>query len=209
MKINKLINLFSNSVTRLSKSNLTIILLSILCFGCNAQNEIHTLESFIKNYNQKDSLSTLKYLHENFVELFEKDTSIANKTAYSNNYAWGKVMNDRMEFEIIKVDNTIIKTMSTYYSDRDSLLNISPYKSIRTYFIKNNQIIKIIENKFSGYDEYDNPRRKKYNIFFNWLSEEYDLTITDFSFDKNGAEGLKKMLLEYLKKTTDAQPQLK
>jgi hypothetical protein len=183
----------------MKKTFLIIILNSILCYSCNAQNEKSIVENFIKAYNIKDSIKTFKYLHKDFVELFEKDTAIVNKLGYSKNYAWGKVMNDRMEFEIIKVEGNEIETMTTYYSDRDSLLNVSPYKSIRTYFIKDEQIVKVIENKFSDYEKYDNPRREKYNDFFNWLYKEHKLNINDFKFDKNGAEKLKKILIKYSK----------
>ncbi|MCK8521469.1 hypothetical protein M0D21_07815 [Aquimarina sp. D1M17] len=180
---------------------LVIILTFIFCLNCNAQNHKTVVSNFIEAYNKKDSITTFKYLHKNFVEHFEliSDTAIASKSDYSNNYAWGKVMNDRMEFELLQTDDNWVETMSTYYSDRDSLLDVSPYKSIRKYIIVDGQILKIIESKFSGYNKYDNPRRDKYNKFFEWLLKKHGLTISDFEYDQKGAEKLKKILLEYSK----------
>ena len=165
--------------------------------SCNGQDKKSIVVNFIDAYNKKDSITTFKYLHKDFAEFYENETVIASKADYSNNYAWGKVMKDRVEFEIIKIEDAEVETMSIYYSDRDSLLGVSPYKSIRKYFIKNGQIIKIVESKLPKHEEYNNLRSEKYNKFFTWLKSKYKLTISDFSFDKKGAEKLKEKILEY------------
>lgn len=179
-----------------------IYLLIFSCFlflRCNSQNNIQVVNEFIKSYNNKDSIMTFNLLHENFIELWEKDTVIRNKTDYSKNYSWGKVMNDIEVVEIIKTDSSFVETISTYYSKRDKLLGISPYKSKRVYKISNGKIIKIIGGEFDGYLEYDKPRREQYQVFFKWLSKNYDLEPSDFPFDKNGAEKLKEKIIEYKK----------
>ncbi len=181
------------------KLHLSLFLISILFYNANAQKGEAIVENFIDAYNTKDSITAFNYLHKDFVELFEKDTAIASKSAYGNNYAWGIIMHDRMSFEITEVRSNEIETMSTYYSDRDSLLKVEPFKSIRTYFLKNDQIVKVVETKFSGYENYDAPRREKYSTFFSWLSKEHNLSIGNFAYNKNGAEKLRKILLVYSK----------
>ncbi len=181
------------------KKTYLLIFSYFLFIGCNSQSNVQVVNEFIKLYNDKDSLKTFDILHKNFVELWEKDTVINNKTNYSKNYSWGKVMNDLEVIEIIKIDSNFVETISTYYSDRDKILDISPYKSKRVYEIKNGKIIKIIGGEFDGYLEYDEPRRKQYQAFFKWLSENYDLEPSDFTFDKNGAEKLKERIIQYKK----------
>lgn len=175
-------------------------LLILSCFiflGCISQSNDQVVIEFIKSYNDKDSLKTFDLLHKNFIELWEKDTVINNKTNYSKNYSWGKVMNDFEVIEIIITDSNHVETISTYYSDRDKLLNISPYKSKRVYEMNNGKIVKIVGGEFDGYFKYDEPRREQYQVFFRWLSEHYDMEPSDFSFDKNGAEKLKEKIIEY------------
>ena len=54
---------------------------------------------------------TFNLLHKDFIELWEKDTVINNKTDYSKNYSWGKVMNDLEEVKIIKTDSSFAETI--------------------------------------------------------------------------------------------------
>jgi len=183
----------------MKKLHLTLFLIFTLFYNVNAQNGKAIVENFIDAYNAKDSITAFNYLHNDFVELFEKDTAIASKSDYGDNYAWGIVMHDRMSFEITEARENEIEIMSTYYSDRDSLLKVEPFKSLKTYFLKDGLIIKVVESKFSGYEKYDAPRREKYKEFFSWLSKEHNLSIANFAYDKNGAEKLRKILLEYSK----------
>ena len=181
------------------KKTYLLIFSCFLFLGCNSQSNDQVVNEFIKSYNDKDSLKTFDLLHKDFVELWEKDTVINNKIDYSKNYSWGKVMNDFAEIQIIKTDSNFVETISTYYSDRDKLLRISPYKSKRVYEIENGKIIKIVEGEFDGYFKYDDPRREQYQFFFKWLSENYNLNPYEFPFDKNGAERLKEKIIEFKK----------
>ena len=177
-----------------------LIILSLFSFlSCYSQNNVKVVNEFIEFYNNKDSLKTLNILHKDFVELWKKDTVIQNKTSYSKHYSWGKVMHDLEEIKVIKTDSNFIETISTYYSDRDKLLKISPYKSKRIYEIKDRKIIKIVGGEFDGYKAYEKPRRAQYALFFKWLSNNHNLNPSDFPFNKNGAEELKSLLIAYLK----------
>ena len=176
-----------------------LILSSFLLLDCNTQSNDKIVSEFIQSYNNKDSLKTFNLLHKDFTELWENNTVIPNKTDYTKNYAWGKVMNDLEEIKIVKTDSNFVETISTYYSDRDKILGINPYKSKRTYEIKHGKIIQIVGGEFDEYKEYDEPRREQYQVFFDWLSKNYNLEASDFPFDKNGAEKLKKILIEYKK----------
>lgn len=179
------------------KKTYLLIITCLFTFVCNSQNNTQVVSDFIKSYNEKDSLKTFSLLHKDFVELWEKDTVINNKTAYSKNYSWGKVMNDANEIEIVKTSSDFVEAICTYTSDRDNLLGVAPYKSKRVYQLKNGKIFKIIGGEFNSYNEYDKPRREKYQLFFKWLSKNYNLNPSSFPFDKNGAERLKKILIEY------------
>ncbi|GEM_PF-2510744 len=191
--------MYESDVHQMKKTYL-LIFSCFLFFGSNSQTNHQLVNEFIESYNDKDSLRTFNLLHDDFIELWEKDTVINNKTDYSKNYAWGKVMNDLEVIEIIKMDSNFVETISTYYSDRDRLLDISPYKSKRVYELKNGKILKVTGGKFDGYEEYDSPRREKYAAFFTWLSKNHNLEPSDFAFDKNGAEKLKKKIIEYTRK---------
>jgi len=180
--------------------NTYILLLSLCSFlYCKSQTTTKIVDTFITSYNSKDSIVTSQILHKDFVELWKKDTVINGPTNYFKHYAWGKVMHDKEEIKIIQADSNSVITRSTYYSDRDRLLNISPYKSQRTYTIKDHKIIKIVGQGFQGYKAYDQPRRKKYDRFFSWLKQHHNLTTFDFPFDAKGAVKLKKTLLDYTK----------
>lgn len=155
------------------------------------------VKNFIEAYNAKDSVATFKLLHKDFVELYDKKVAIKSKTDYANNYAWGNVMNDKMEYLLVLADEMDIEIISTYHCDRDRLLGVSPYKSIRTFTILDGQILNIKESKLSGFEDCNTKRSEKYQLFFNWLSDTYNLTPLDFKFNKSGAEKLKKAILEY------------
>ena len=181
------------------KKTCLVILACFLFLDGHSQNNEQVVNEFIKAYNDKDSLKTFGLLHNDFVELWEKDTAIYSKNDYSENYAWGTVMNDFEEIQINKADSNIVETIYTYYSDRDKLLGVGPFKSKRVYDIRNGQIVKIVGGEFDGYLEYHEPRREQYEVFFKWVSEHHKLNPSDFSFDKNGAEKLKELIIEYKK----------
>ena len=175
--------------------------LFLFCFlffiGCRSQNNVQIINEFIQSYNNKDSIKTFNLLCKDFIELWEKDTVINTKMDYFKNFNYGKVMNDSEEIEVTKTDANFVETISTYYSARDKLLEIKPFKSKRIYEISEGEIIKIIGEEFDGYEEYEKSRKQKYQVFFKWLSENYGLGPADFPFDKTGAEELKKLLIEY------------
>ncbi len=179
-----------------------LYLLIISCFfflGCISQNNVELVNEFIQSYNKKDSIKTFNLLHQDFSELWGNEITIISKKDFRYNYSWGKVMNDMEEIVIIKTEQNFVETISTYYSDRDKLLGIPPYKSKRIYKIKDHKIIKIIGGKFEGYNEYDQARRKQYEVFFEWLSKNYGLKPSDFPFDKKGAEKLISIINKYNK----------
>lgn len=149
---------------------------------------------FIEAYNDKDSVKVMHLLHQDFVELFESDTTIPSKTSYAHNYAWGKQMNDKIAFEIIHSDSNTVKIKSSYYCFRDKVLNLGPFVSQRCYIIKSNQIFMVIET----YEEqnYVN-RRTEYQAFFDWLKHNKNLSANDFPFNNQGAVSLKIALKEY------------
>lgn len=181
------------------KKNYLIVLISLVLMGCASQSNSSIVQKFVNSYNEKDSIHTFGLLHKEFTELWENEIVIKSKLDYTDNYSWGKVMNDKEYIEIVNVEQNKVKTISTYYSDRDKLLEVSPYKSKRIYEIKNKKIYKITGLKYDGYDDYDEPRRENYNTFFYWLSENYGLSISDFPFNKEGAEKLKQFIYEYKK----------
>lgn len=167
----------------------------------NTKSNTGIVEHFINSYNKKDSTSTFKVLHPEFKEYWYYQPIIHSKKKYARNYSWGKQMNDFEEIKIIRDVQDTLEVISTYYSDRDKMLNVSPYKSKKIYVLKDYKIFKIIGQKFEGYEEYDTPRRETYDKFFNWLSEKYNQDASDFFFSKNGAKKLKKKIIEYKKES--------
>lgn len=106
-----------------------------LCFilsNCNSHSSSETVHAFIRSYNAKDSINTFKYLDENFVELWERDTVIASKADFSQNYTWGKAMRDKEIIIIVKADHNHVETISEYYSEEIAywvlgLINLKEY----------------------------------------------------------------------------------
>jgi hypothetical protein len=182
------------------KKTYLLILSCFLFFACKSQSNIQIVNEFIQSYNDKDSLKTFNSLHKDFIELWEKDTVINSKLDYCKNYSWGKIMNDSEKIQITNNNANSVVTISTYYSDRDKLMGINPYKSKRIYEISDGKISRITGGEFSDYQKYDKPRREKYQRFTEWLTKNYELELSDFSFDKKGAEKLRKILLEYKRK---------
>ncbi|NRD20400.1 hypothetical protein HNV08_10115 [Winogradskyella eckloniae] len=159
-----------------------------------------TVLNFIEAYNKKDSIATMQLLHPEFSEYFNTELAIKSKTDYAHHFAWGKVMNDNMEVQIVYSDGNIIELLSTYHCDRDKLLKIEPYKSIRKFEIKDDKIYKIIESEFPNYKEAYHQRQQTFQLFFDWALEQQNLKIMDFKFNQFGAETLKKSLTAYSKK---------
>lgn len=192
---------YNEPYCRNMKKTYVLLLSVVFLLSCSTQRNVRIVNKFIKAYNSKDDAKTLGLLHQDFAELWERDTVIQSKTQYAQHYAWGKVMNDREEIKVLKQGSkNQVATLSTYYCDRDRLLGITPYKSKRVYEIRRGKIRKIVGGKFHGYDRYDQPRREQYKVFFKWLLKNYDLYPADLPFDKKGAEQLKEILLEYKKR---------
>ena len=180
------------------KSILALVILSLASSVSGiAQQEERIVKKFIKNYNEKDSLAFFNLMHEDFQEYFESFVAIRSKKGYAENYAWGKIMNDRLEYEIINIKEGSVEIMSTYFSDRDKLLKIPPFKSIRTYYVSDEKVIKIVEIEFEGYQEYNDPRNQKFEAFFEWVTQKYHISAMSIKFDKEGAIKLKKLIKEY------------
>lgn len=176
-----------------------IFLVSSLTMGCYGQSSSNRklVHSFIQAYNEKDSLKAMELLHPDFVELFQNDTTIFSKESYADNYAWGKQMDDRIEFEILESDAKTVKINSTYHCLRDKILDLGPYISQRSYMIKDDKIFKIIET----YKEQDYvDRRTVYEDFFKWLERNKNLFPADFPFNSEGAKALITVLNEYASK---------
>ncbi|WP_299101549.1 hypothetical protein [uncultured Winogradskyella sp.] len=158
------------------------------------------VKDFISAYNKKDSIATFQLLHKDFAEYFNKDKTISSKTNYASNYAWGNVMNDKMNYIIVLVDDSEIEVLSTYHCDRDRLLNVTPYKSIRRFEIKDSKIYRIYESEIPDFETEYQERQQSYQLFFKWASEHHNLNIMDFKFNHSAAKKLKQTIIEYDKK---------
>jgi len=166
----------------------------ILLNSCQEDTNDVVVRTFIEAYNAKDSVRVMGMLHEDFTELFEKDTSILNKNTYANHYSWGKEMDDRVEFDIIGTNSDTVKVKSKYYCQRDKLLKLGPYVSERAYVVRDGQIVQIIEHHD---DQFYEPRNETYQAFSNWLQLNKNGSFSDFPFNHDGAVKLKAVLKEY------------
>ncbi|MEZ5472633.1 MAG: hypothetical protein R3E90_12750 [Marinicella sp.] len=178
-----------------------ILIIFLFPFIAESQNSAVLVEEFVQANNNRDKDKVHELLHEDFQQLYDKQVTIESKKDYMNHYEWGIVMNDLLKIEIIAQQENKIVAKAKYFSDRDRLLKLGPYKSINVYVLKNNQIISIIDKGLQTDTSKEQSRLKAYELFREWMKEKYNLSFSDFTFDQEGANKLKKVLTEYVEKT--------
>lgn len=177
-----------------------LFLIPLICVlnSCNSQSNTEIVEDFIRHYNEKDSVNFFNGIQDNFIQTWEiTDTVIRSKASLADNYAWGVIMEDREEIELLKTTDSAVEVLSHYYCFRDSILNLGPYECLKTFYLKDGKVAKIEEHKSENWENLMIPRREKYNLFFLWLESTHYLNSSDLPFNRDGALLLKKMLVEF------------
>ena len=177
---------------------LALVFCFFLSFSDSQNKNVELVESFVKNFNNKDSIATLNLLHKNFGEYWNTLAISENKKEYSQYYSWSTIMQDYEEIEIVSATGKKVVVNSTYYSDLDKLLDKMPYKCKRTFLISNGKITKIINSKNKGYDLYQNKRKSAYIKFKNWLSKTHKLKRQDFEMNYEDALKMRNIVMEYI-----------
>lgn len=167
----------------------------IVLTSCQSDFNEVIVREFIQAENDRDSIKMMRVLHDDFTELFEHDTTIASKKAFADSHAWGKEMDDKREFEIIKINSDTVTVLSNYFCERDKLLKLGPYESTRSYIVKDGQVFQVIEKHDEQLFE---ARNEVYMKFLDWLQYHKKLSFSDFPFSRDGATRLKTVLKEYV-----------
>lgn len=156
------------------------------------------VESFFQTYNTKDSLAHFDCLHQDFTQTWEGDQiSIPSKKDYADNYSWGHVMEDHEDYKITSTTESSVIVSSEYYSFRDSILDLGPFKCTKTFLFEDGKIIQIDEQGIEDSEAYHESRSQIYDRFFQFARHFHDLGVEDFPFSRDGAILLKGVLEDY------------